>query len=83
MSVQVIERPATIRLPIVSKYPGAMLLKRRSGGSAPSGTGNSSTSIGLPLSSPSIVIDDEMPTDVDARHLPQPLGDAARTSRAA
>ena len=64
ISLHVIERPATSRLPIVSKYPGAKLLNRRSGGTSPAGTGAPSTSIGLPLSSPSIVMEDERPTDV-------------------
>ena len=34
ISLHVIERPATSRLPIVSKYPGAKLLNRRSGACA-------------------------------------------------
>ena len=42
MSFHVIERPATSRLPIVSKYPGPMLLNRRSLTIVPSGSGNSS-----------------------------------------
>ena len=64
MSFHVIERPATMRFPIVSKYPGACDLKRRSGGIALSGRGLSSNQIGLVLSSPSIVIDDVRPTAV-------------------
>ena len=63
-SVQVMERPATTRLPIASKYPGAKLLKRQSGDKVPSGTGNSSRFRTLPLSSPSIVIDEESPTAI-------------------
>ena len=62
MSVHVMERPATRRLPIVSKYPGAKLLKRRRGRAA--GSGPLSRAMYLPLSFSVLVIDEEIPTDV-------------------
>ena len=57
------ERPAIALFPMVAKYPGAALLKRRSGGSVPSAVGASSTKRGFMLSSPSIVIEEARPTE--------------------
>ena len=61
---QVIERPATTRLPIVSKYPGADALEapqRRE--RALRHRERPRRRAELPLSSPSIVIDEERPTE--------------------
>src|SRR5688500_1074653 len=61
-----------MRMPIVSKYPGPTLLKRRRRGIVPSASGKSSTASELPLSSPSMVSEDERPTAVPPATLGAP-----------